>query len=566
MLTVIIGENSVGKSLLLKRINQLVRNPKFLISEFPSSSCVDRTYWDFFLQEENIARYKKSIDESNVTAQAQTTPKTPGYAVENYTKQGFTHKLRAKDYSRNENKMAKFSQKNQNNLLKPKINEDELYLLVKKFTRIVNDNKDENQIDFIKRQIQKKLVFRDLFQLLKLDCFYQCEINSINEFLTDKHFSYKIQLRHGVSVNEEKDIELIHTKTGFRQTLNEVNSSERLMLHLYLILRDKDLIRIHENINLRQILFLDQIDTNLDSKHTYEFLRCIKDCLVQQMNFQCLVTTCNQFLIEQCNDECLFQMKYCPNKKEIMLNSLKVDALMENKRVISVKRNKMKVPYLNEVLKAQWEQSTSAELRMELNSKEKKIKDLNKIIYDQKNMVDKLEKDRAEFEKINRFSREKIVSLESQLDEINKCRDDTQSQSSLHTTDNVEKDNEVCKADWESGLENILKKSIDEFTDEDTKQFIEYLQMDIKSYKGSGREIIEKAIEHLGPNLYSSQLNFLNELIQNFDDTEYESLDNCCLRVVLNDKYILFSSNQSPLKPKEVRALCSIGRSTKDKG
>jgi len=74
-------------------------------------------------------------------------------------------------------------------------------------------------------------------------------------------------------------------------------------------------------------------------------------------------------------------------------------------------------------------------------------------------------------------------------------------------------------------------------------------------------------IDLLGPNLYTSELSFLNEVVQNFDDAQYLDTNNeACLKIILSEEFILFLSNQTALTPKEVKGICSIGESTKKKG
>ena len=84
MLSVIVGNNGVGKTLLMKRLKEMIQSPSFLISVFPNNLPAPeneikeknafenldlpetiikekKVYFDLFLQNDNINRYEESI-------------------------------------------------------------------------------------------------------------------------------------------------------------------------------------------------------------------------------------------------------------------------------------------------------------------------------------------------------------------------------------------------------------------------------------------------------------------------------------------------------------------------
>jgi hypothetical protein len=325
MLSIIIGDNSIGKSLLLKRIKEIVLNPKYLINHFPRKPLEQvnnerNVYSELFLHEENIARYKDSLG-SNETTQNNIDSIINCDTENGEAKTGFTSELTSSDYKNKQESLKDFVNINLESLRRSQVNKKELQMLSEKYKRIlthkkVNELNAEELSGFIRRQLIKKLVFTDLFELLKQDCFYESEIHLINEWLSQRRFPYKIQLRNNNFTDfnmNETDINLIHSQTKFKQTLNKITANERLVLHLYLIERDLDLIKIHENLDLNQILLFDEIDNNLDMTHSAVLINFIRYNFIKKMNIQCVFTTNNALTISQCHNQCLLQMS-CDTK------------------------------------------------------------------------------------------------------------------------------------------------------------------------------------------------------------------------------------------------------------
>ena len=571
MLSIIIGDNSVGKSLLLKRIKELIFNPKYLINHFPSTSLQqDNTeysgvYSKLFLHEDNIARYKDCLNSNEIH---QNVDVVKNSVIENVdSKKGFTSELSSSDYKIKEKLLDEFLKENLDCLLRSKVNKKELKILCEKYKRVLIYTKadelgKEDLNRFIRRQLIKKLVYTNLFELLKQDCFYGSEIELINQCLSKRRFPYNIELRNNLTeIKNEADINLIHIQTNFKHTLNKITANERLVLHLYLIERELDLIKIHENVNLNQILLFDEIDNNLDMIHSAELINFIRFNFVKNLNIQCVFTTNNQLTISQCHKHCLLQMSYDNNCKEIMLGTLNSDSVQTQcKELIMANNFKKKIPLLNKALEFQEEKKSRAELILNLNS----VLTQNKIL---ENDLTVLRKVSESLMKENQNLKTENLKLKE-----DKCRLQEHAMTTPNefneTLDNSNiprfKTNE--NLDWRNKLDEIKNKTFEDTTNDELQLFIEYLQMDVDSFEGRAKDIIRNNIELLGPKMYTSQMSFVNELIQNFDDTGYGDNAHPCLRIVLNEKFLLFSSNQMVLQPSEVWSISSIGQSTKIKG
>jgi hypothetical protein len=77
--------------------------------------------------------------------------------------------------------------------------------------------------------------------------------------------------------------------------------------------------------------------------------------------------------------------------------------------------------------------------------------------------------------------------------------------------------------------------------------------------------MIERSLEKLSNDLFSEQIHFVLELIQNADDNQY-TLD-CLptLRFLVSSDRILVCNNEIGFQPKNIEAICNIGKSTKGK-
>jgi sacsin len=85
---------------------------------------------------------------------------------------------------------------------------------------------------------------------------------------------------------------------------------------------------------------------------------------------------------------------------------------------------------------------------------------------------------------------------------------------------------------------------------------------DIKEF----RELICGALKHLSADLYSSPTHFLSEVIQNMEDASYPPATTPFLKLIIEQDYLLFCSNESGFSFNDVYAICSLSESTKQKG
>ena len=585
MLSVIVGENSVGKSLLLKRLKEIILNPKFLISEFPNELSMEdlkeekSAHFEIFLSGKNIERYRecllKSISSSLEARSPQlaSTMSNFNYELLNEMKKGFTNELNIKDYLENKDEASKFTKEMHECILKTDLNPKELGMLVKKYSRVFEGKENVNDDDlnvFISRQLEKKLCFSNMLELLKHDCFYKSEVDSVNTFLKEKKFPYYIELKDDCQVEKlsERDIYLVHRRKSFKLPLSEIGASERTMLHFYLIVREESLIKIHEKIDLNQILLFDQIDMHLDVKRSNELIEFVRFYFVKNMNIQCILTTNNHLTIAKCTRDCLFRMSYNEASSEITLDKLSIQNSVDQDESLkswSTSQSKMKIPYLNKALEYHWDQKSRVELSMKLRS----LTNENNAL---KSTVDELKNEILNKEKVLKNKLEENQSLKKELDEFKEktyfaAKKQIAESSQKPSTESIvnEKETKSNHLEWKQKLADTLKKNTVEISEQESREFIVNLKQEADNFEGRSRDMISKSIELLGPNLYTSELSFLNELIQNFDDAEYRDLEKC-LKIVLCDAFILFASNQIALKPNEVKGICSIGESTKKKG
>jgi len=97
------------------------------------------------------------------------------------------------------------------------------------------------------------------------------------------------------------------------------------------------------------------------------------------------------------------------------------------------------------------------------------------------------------------------------------------------------------------------------------KEFVEAIR---KEYDPSSRRItksLQNALKILSKDLYSSDIHFVLELIQNADDNDYERKVAPVLTFFIYSDKILIQNNEIGFTEKNVDALCQIGASTKNK-
>jgi hypothetical protein len=79
------------------------------------------------------------------------------------------------------------------------------------------------------------------------------------------------------------------------------------------------------------------------------------------------------------------------------------------------------------------------------------------------------------------------------------------------------------------------------------------------------RQDLSSALRLLSEDLYSTKTHFILELIQNADDNAYAEGIDPQIRIVLAPHALIVWNNELGFRPEDVRALCSVGRSTKAK-
>ncbi|RNA10302.1 hypothetical protein BpHYR1_043712, partial [Brachionus plicatilis] len=101
---------------------------------------------------------------------------------------------------------------------------------------------------------------------------------------------------------------------------------------------------------------------------------------------------------------------------------------------------------------------------------------------------------------------------------------------------------------------------------EKCKQILGTLKHKRKTFK-EFRSLIRGSLKHLSINLYTSPFQFLSEIIQNFEDTEYDSANKpWFIKLIIDKDYLIFCNNEKGFKAKDVKSICSCSESSKQKG
>lgn len=94
----------------------------------------------------------------------------------------------------------------------------------------------------------------------------------------------------------------------------------------------------------------------------------------------------------------------------------------------------------------------------------------------------------------------------------------------------------------------------------DKRQFVEYLRAEKKS---TDSEDLRRALHMLSVGLYSEDVHFVMELLQNAEDNQYPEGLEPRLRFDLRDGLLTVSNNERGFSDDDVRSICSVGDSTK---
>jgi hypothetical protein len=74
---------------------------------------------------------------------------------------------------------------------------------------------------------------------------------------------------------------------------------------------------------------------------------------------------------------------------------------------------------------------------------------------------------------------------------------------------------------------------------------------------------LNNALQHLSAKLYSSDVHFIMELVQNCDDNRYRSSTSPTIKMILQPQALLVYNNEVGFSEENISALCSVGASTK---
>ncbi|RNA27694.1 AAA family ATPase [Brachionus plicatilis] len=181
---------------------------------------------------------------------------------------------------------------------------------------------------YFRRQMLKKICFGSLKQMLMLDMRYQFELDEINDKINEYKkygldFPYEIKkISKGFvdksDVNERIIFTHIYEKKNV--TFRDLSPGERLILHLILLIKDRENIKM-ENIdeNIKQILLLDEPDSHCEANLVRIFIDIIDKELVNKMKIQVIMTTHNYLTICKIKEESLFVIS--KNGKELEIEN-----------------------------------------------------------------------------------------------------------------------------------------------------------------------------------------------------------------------------------------------------
>jgi energy-coupling factor transporter ATP-binding protein EcfA2 len=171
---------------------------------------------------------------------------------------------------------------------------------------------------YFRRQILKKLCYGSLEQLLMLNSRYQHDLEKINQTIRSNdhvfNFDYEIEKNHQ-GMTEKSDI---NESIIFRNKLNQktvkykdLSPGERLILHLILIIKDKDNIKIYHpfDTKIKQVLLLDEPDSHCEPNLVKNFIDVIRNVLVDELDIQVIMTTHNSTTVFSVHADYLYKLE-----------------------------------------------------------------------------------------------------------------------------------------------------------------------------------------------------------------------------------------------------------------
>ncbi|CAF1609378.1 unnamed protein product, partial [Adineta ricciae] len=206
---------------------------------------------------------------------------------------------------------------------------------------------------------------------------------------------------------------------------------------------------------------------------------------------------------------------------------------------------------------SEWEKINILQLKCDYEHLKQEKQSLNERFQHLEEELQRTKADRDEYQKENiRMAKEidRLIKLGTSANVVIQSGE-------ISTSTSSEKDNTVSETDDTDQLPDV---SPDQITSEQAEQFIRKICHRRETFKDKDmRESICGSLRHLGSDLYSSSVHFLDELIQNAEDNLYTEPSSPSLRIELNHDYILFSNNERGLRYCDVSAICSLAVTTK---
>ena len=178
---------------------------------------------------------------------------------------------------------------------------------------------------YFRRQILKKICFGSLKQMLMLNIRYEFEIKNINdkiesisESVDSLDFKYKLEKNNKGFVDKSGDVNeriiFVERNNGLKIKFNDLSPGERLTLHLILLIKDKDNIKMEyssqnsennkigniengKNNHIKQVLLLDEPDSHCHSSLLHKFINILQQTIINEMKIQVIMTTHNYWTI-----------------------------------------------------------------------------------------------------------------------------------------------------------------------------------------------------------------------------------------------------------------------------
>lgn len=344
--TVLIGDNGVGKSRLLKLIREYIENDESMKEKYIVKRLGYCEHDDYdpdtidlpLFTTRKINEYSKKL----ISSYNHNISDDDDYFIDNFdnlhitecdskTKKKAFRSIFEKFYLGKDNELDRIKNMDENQK--------------KNFDKFKN---------FFRHQVIKKYSYGSLKQLLMLNIRYQFEIEEINKNIESisKSNDYCLQFPYKIEKNCEEFTETsdVNDHVVFKRDdtclrFRDLSPGERLILHLILLIKDKENIKMDNfDQKTKLVLLLDQPDSHCGVYLVEEFIKVIKKLIVDDMNIQVIMSTHNYLTISSkyIDKDSFYLMEYCEN------NQLKIINDKEN-FLISFE-NESSVRFLNKIL------------------------------------------------------------------------------------------------------------------------------------------------------------------------------------------------------------------------